>query len=81
MEKRKSDLVFTVKPDWVSWKDVMGCFSQAHEVNNEKGFIMPSQFMTPEELEEDMKNGVCFVALKGKQVVGTVSVKIIKRNQ
>lgn len=81
MERSKSDLVFTTKPDWVSWKDVMGCFSHAHEVNNEKGLVMPSQFMTPEELEEDMKGGTCFVALKDKQVIGTASVKIIKRKQ
>ena len=81
MEKSKSDLVFTIKPDWVSWEAVMGCFRQAHQVNNDKGLIMPSQFMTPKELEDDMKGGICFVALKDKQVVGTASVQVIKRKQ
>ena len=80
-EEGKSKINFTIKPDWVSWEAVMECFRQAHQVNNDKGLIMPSQYMTARELEEDMKDGVCFVALNGEQVVGTASVQIIKRKQ
>lgn len=81
MDNNSEKLEFTVKPDWVSWADIMECFRQAHQVNNDRGLFMPSQLMTAEELEKDMKDGVCFVALKGKQVVGTTSVKIIQRKQ
>lgn len=81
MDTEEDKLIFTIKPEWVSWDAVMDCFRQSHEVNNQHGFNMVSQYMTAEELQEDMNNGVCFVALKGKQVVGTASVKFISRNK
>ena len=78
MDTKEDSLTFMIKPEWVSWDAVMDCYRQSHEVNNQHGFKMMAQNMTAAELQEDMRNGICFVALKGKQVVGTASVKFVK---
>ena len=81
METKDDNLIFTIKPDWVSWEAVVDCYRQSHEVNNQHGFKMMAQYMTAEELQDDMRDGVCFVALKGNNIIGTASVKYERFNK
>lgn len=64
------------KPDWVSWDEVVQCIRTADTVNQKKGFHMHIATVSPEEMEEDLKEGMCLVALCGEKVVGTTSFKI-----
>lgn len=73
-----SDIQFMEKPDWVSWKDICECFRAANVVNEKKGFQMVYSNHSPSEFEESLKDGHCFVALNGKKVVGTASLKFLK---
>lgn len=68
-----SEIEFMVKPDWISWDEVQECQRRAHEAtNNSKGLHMTVQDISGEELRQYLEggNGVCFIALDGKKVVG-----------
>lgn len=69
------------KPEWVTWGDIKKCLIRAHEANQKKGFMMQRQFMSDEDFEENNKDSYCFVALKDKDVVGTMSFRIRKCKQ
>lgn len=69
-----NDIQYMIKPDWISWDEVQECQRKAHEVNNTRGFHMQVQDITGEELKEFIGDGVCLVALDGKNVVGTTSL-------
>lgn len=69
-------IIYTKKPDWISWDAVQLCQSKAHEKNIKKGLKMHCTELTGEELEKSLKGGICYVALKGNQVVGTCSLVI-----
>lgn len=79
-----SDIQFMVKPDWVSWDEVQNCQRKAHEyTNNTKGLHMKVQDFTGEELKQffESRNGICFVALDGKNVVGVYGLTFFKGNR
>ena len=71
-----SEIQFMEKPDWVSWNDVCDCIHAANAINEKKGFHMLFSDIKPEEIEEKLKNGKCFVALCDNKVVGTTSFEI-----
>lgn len=73
-----SEIQYTVKPDWISWDEVQECQRKAQEANNKKGFQMNVQSITGDDLEKGVGDGYCFVALDGKNVVGTASLRFIK---
>ena len=75
------DIKYMLKPDWVSWQDIKECMIKAHDPLRKKGVIMQNQTMTAEEFEMEYKNAFCFVALNGKDVVGTCALKIVKVNR
>ena len=64
------------KPDWVSWEKVCECIHDANIVNDKKGFHMPFADIKPDELEKELENGKCFIALLDDKVIGTGSYKI-----
>ena len=68
-----SDIQYMEKPDWVSWADVCECIHAANVVNNKKGFHMLFANINPDEIEDNLKGGKCFVALHNNQVIGTTS--------
>ena len=72
------EIKFMEKPDWVSWEQVCDCIHAANVINDKKGFHMLFSDVKPDDLEEEMRNGKCFVALHGKMVVGTASYRIRK---
>lgn len=69
------------KPDWVSWKQVQECQRLSHSVNQARGIDMLCSHLSPEELEKEVGDGKCFVALDGNRVVGTVSYNYDKIQQ
>lgn len=71
-----SDIKYMEKPDWVSWEDVIACMRAANEVNYKKGYHMSFSDVTPEKFQEFLKDGKCFVALNGNEVIGTASYSI-----
>ena len=72
------EIQYMLKPDWVTWQDIKDCMIKAHEPLRKKGVMMQNQTMTVEEFEKEYENASCFVALKGKEVVGTSSYKVRK---
>lgn len=71
------NIIVTEKPDWVSWEEIKECLSEAHAENRRNGINMsyPSQpaGMIRDRVGED---GKMFVALDGRKVVGTASVRV-----
>lgn len=58
------------KPDWVSWEDIHQLLLKANITNEKRGFSVAGLTCTPEELEKQMENGMCVVALHGDKLVG-----------
>ena len=71
------EIRYLEKPDWVSWDDIRKCLNAAHQVNKKTGFEMRNANITTETLTEMVKDARCFVALKGKKVIGVACVKIL----
>lgn len=72
------EIIYMEKPDWISWKDVQECIYLSHQTNKKKGFEMLNSNISAKELEENLKDGHCFVALDDSKVVGTASSLIKK---
>ena len=75
-------IVIMEKPDSITFKDISDVLRKAHEPHRKNGVIMRVPFLPPEELEKWVgKDGKCFVAMDGDQLVGTVSfmVRNLKR--
>lgn len=69
------------KPDWVTFDDIHLVLEQAHSVHHENGFVMITSHLTGEQLEKRIgEKGKCWVALDGKKIVGTISVRFVPRN-
>jgi hypothetical protein len=73
----EEEIVYMEKPEWVTWEQIKECIYKGHESNREKGVVMLNTKLSPEELKKHVGNGHCFVALKGKEVVGTFSLKFL----
>lgn len=58
------------KPDWVSWEDIQQLLLKANKVNEKNGFSMVGLTSSPEELEKEVENGLCVVAMHGDKLVG-----------
>lgn len=58
------------KPDWVSWEDIQQLLLKANKVNEKNGFSMVGLTRSPEELEKQVENGLCVVAMHGDKLVG-----------
>ncbi len=58
------------KPDWVSWEDIHQLLLKANKTNEKRGFSVAGLTCPPEELEKQMENGLCVVAMHGDKLVG-----------
>lgn len=72
------EIQFMEKPEWVSWQEICDCIRKANVVNDKKGFHMLFSNITPDKIENKLKDGVCFVALHDNKVVGTASFCMFK---
>lgn len=75
-----SEIIYSKKPDWISWDAVQECQAKAHKKNISKGLKMHCSELTGEELAHSLKNGICYVALDGTKVVGTTSLIIQEKS-
>ena len=73
---KEDEIVYMIKPEWISWDEVQECQAQSHKRNIKNGLKMHCAELTGAELEKKLDGGVCFVALEGKKVVGTASLMI-----
>lgn len=65
------------KPDWVSWDDIHDVLWEAHIPNREKGIIMRNPSLPGEEIKNKIgSNGLFYLAIDGKKVVGTLAIII-----
>lgn len=74
------EIQYMLKPDWLSWQDIKDCMIKAHGPLRKKGVMMQNQTMTVEEFEKEYEKASCFVALKGKEVVGMSSYRVMTVN-
>ncbi len=73
---KEDEIVYMIKPEWITWDEVQECQAQSHRRNIKKGLKMHCTELTGAELEKKLEGGICFVALEGKKVVGTASLII-----
>ena len=66
------------KPDWVSWEDVREVIWLSHSRNREEGMNMLFPSLSGEEIRKrvEERKGKMFVALDGKEVVGTGALTV-----
>ena len=70
-----TDIQFIEKPQWVSWDLVHEVLWEAHSKNRENGVIMSYPSLSGEELKDMVgDHGKLFVAIDGKNVVGTLAL-------
>jgi len=70
-------IVFCEKPDSLNWDVIQNIQRKAHELNQRKGLTMQCSKMSGEQLGQELKNGVCFVAIHENECIGTASIKTI----
>lgn len=78
----EENIRYVEKPDNISWEQIRECIYLAQQTNIKKGFDMCFGHYTSKQIEDEIEDGVCFVALNEEnKVVGTCSYKIssIKR--
>ena len=77
----QSKVVIVDKPSWVSFDDIHDVLWKANELNRKNGFKLRTAELSGGELEERIgTNGKCFVALEGEKIVGTISIRMLRRN-
>ena len=70
-----SEVQIVEKPEWISWDEIKQCLMDSHAVNRARGINMTHYQWPVEKIKESLgKNGVMFVALDGKKVVGTAAI-------
>lgn len=63
------------KPDWISWEEIKQCLVDSHKINREKGIFMSHYMWSPEQIKSFIGNGVVFVAIHNKRLIGTAALK------
>lgn len=71
----ESSIQIVEKPDWVSWEEIHDVLWEAHRQNREKGIIMRNPSLSGEEIKNIIgSNGMFFLAIDGKKIVGTLAL-------
>ncbi len=63
------------KPDWISWEEIKQCLVDSHKINRERGVFMSHYMWSPEKIKSFIGNGVVFVAIHNKRLIGTAALK------
>lgn len=75
-------IIIKEKPDNISFEEIHDVIYSAHEENLKNGIVMRTTTLTGKELKERIgKDGMCFVALDKEKIVGTISVRFVKRDK
>ena len=74
------EIIVKKKPDNISFDEIHEVIYAAHKENMKNGILMRTTTLTGEELKDRIgDDGICFVALDKQKVVGTMSVRFVKR--
>ncbi len=77
-----SDITVIEKPENVSYQKIKEILIAAHQQNFEKGIVLHTTELSPEELEKRVgKNGKTFIALDNGKIVGTASYRIREQHK
>ena len=69
------------KTDEISYEQIHQVLRRAHQVNKGSGFSMATADLSGEQIRQRIgSDGKCWVALDGDKVVGTLSIRMLKRN-
>lgn len=68
------------KPEWVSWECLQECMHLSHQTNKKRGFEMVNSDISASELQKELEDGHCFVALDNNKVIGMACLKIMKND-
>ncbi len=77
----QNKITYCEKPEWISYDDIHDVLWDANTANREDGFVLSTSKMNGEQLKNRIgSDGHCFVALSDGNVIGTLSIRYIKRN-
>ena len=76
----KKEVQVIEKPAEISWDSIHEILLAAHSDKNKVGGAQTSAYLSGDELEKEVGNGKCFIALVDNKIVGTASVNIRERN-
>jgi GNAT superfamily N-acetyltransferase len=75
-------IVIEEKPDWISYEDIHRLIWKAHAKNRENGINVHTAEMSGDEITNYLGDeGVCFVAIEDKKLVGTLSIRYDNQNR
>lgn len=75
------DIKVMVKPEHISFDQIHEVLEQAHSVNQKNGFVMATSALSGDAIRDRIgKDGMCWVALDGERLVGTLSARMVKRD-
>ena len=71
-----SEIQVLKKPDNISYEVIRSVIQEAHQQNIKKGLVTKTTTLSANEMEGEIgEDGVCFVAMDGDKVAGTMSCK------
>lgn len=76
-----SEIQYMEKPEWVDWSKIQSCMHVSHQTNKKIGFEMVNSNISTQKLQDELKNGRCFVALDDSNVVGVACLKLMKNKR
>lgn len=66
--------VIIPKPDDISWERVTEVLRQAHQSTKDAGMDYAAYSQTPEQIEQRIRGGMCFICISDDKVVGTATI-------
>lgn len=76
-----STITIKEKSEDISYEKIHSILEEAHKVNNQRGFHLRTASLDGSKIEKRIgEKGKCFVALDKEKVVGTISIRMVKRN-
>lgn len=76
------NIVIIEKPDSISYEQIQATIHSAHDSNKKKGLNYRTADLTAEELEKELgKNSVCYVAMDGDNVAGTITAQYKRKKK
>ena len=76
------DISVIEKPDSITFDEIHEVLWKANEENRKKGFLLKTSVLDADKLKDRLGDkGKCFIAVDNGRVVGTISVRIVKRNK
>lgn len=76
------NIVIIEKPDSISYEQIQALLHSAHGSNKEKGMKYGVADQSIEELEKELKkNTICYVAMDGEKMVGTMSFRYARKRK